>query len=103
MSYRTLALLLASALTLLLACTEPAPDEALWLEDSAGERALAWVADQNDRTLSELGADPRFARYETEAAAILTDPGRIPFASPMGDHVYNTWQDREHPYGVWRR
>ncbi|HXV59572.1 MAG TPA: prolyl oligopeptidase family serine peptidase, partial [Vicinamibacteria bacterium] len=47
--------------------------------------------------------DPRFARYETEAAAILTDPGRIPFASPMGDHVYNTWQDREHPYGVWRR
>jgi prolyl oligopeptidase len=91
------------ALAVGVACSERTPDEELWLEQSAGERALTWAAEHSERTLAALGADPRFARYEAEAAAILTDPERLALASPMGDHVYNYWQDRKHPHGVWRR
>lgn len=95
----------AGLLALLLAAGcggRPAEDD-LWLEESAGKRALAWVADQNGRTLSALQSDPRFARYEAEAAAILTDPRRLVVASAIGDQVYDYWQDRDHPQGVWRR
>ncbi len=36
-------------------------DELIWLEDIAGERPLAWVAEQNERTRRRL-ATPSFDR-----------------------------------------
>ncbi|MEQ1820367.1 MAG: hypothetical protein ABL871_17330, partial [Terricaulis sp.] len=38
---------------------QAAADPNLWLEDVEGERALAWVHQQNDRSLPVLENDPR--------------------------------------------
>jgi len=45
-------------------------DEFTYLEEIHGERALAWVKRQNQRTLSELEGDPRFEGYKEAALAI---------------------------------
>ena len=44
-----------------------ATDPNLWLEEVEGEKALAWVRAQNERSLAELQADPRYAKYEAAA------------------------------------
>ncbi len=89
----------------LAACSPGQPDDPdnLWLDESYSEPALEWVADQNAETLKELEHDPRFQQYRREAEAVLTEPGRLPFASASGGFVYDYWQDKAHIYGQWRR
>lgn len=77
--------------------------ERAWLDESYGDRALAWVATRNERTLERLEADPRFREYRGEAETVLTDPDRLPEARAIGDGMYNYWQDADHPLGIWRR
>ncbi|MBW3618316.1 MAG: prolyl oligopeptidase family serine peptidase [Proteobacteria bacterium] len=74
-----------------------------WLDEAHGRRALRWVAAQNRQTLNELRADPQFERLRAGAAAVLTDPGRIPEARIMAGAAYEYRQDRDRPLGVWRR
>ncbi len=74
-----------------------------WLDESYGSRALAWVRTENQRTVDALASDSRFERYAKEAAAVLTDPGRLPVARQIGDMMYNYWQSEDRPLGVWRR
>lgn len=78
-------------------------DPFLWLEDIDGSRALAWVREQNARTLALLESDPRYSAFLTEARAILTASDRIPYPSFLGDRLVNFWQDDEHVRGLWRR
>ena len=41
-------------------------DPYAWLEDVHGAKPLAWVAEQNDRSLGPLKADPRYQKnYDT--------------------------------------
>lgn len=75
----------------------------LWLEEVEGERALAWVREQNARSLAELQADPRFARFETEARRVLESQERIADPVLIGGAVYNFWQDARHVRGLLRR
>lgn len=113
--------LLPLSLCMLVACaTAPTPemsltsdgtskqaafDEAahLWLEEVEGEAALAWVSAQNERTLAELEADPRYAGFEAAALDVLNSPERIPSGAVRDGHVYNFWQDEIHVRGIWRR
>jgi len=81
---------------------EPA-DPFLWLEEVEGDRALAWVRAQNERSLKTLTADPRFERYHTAALQILEDRSRIPFGALRDGWVYNFWQDDVNVRGLWRR
>lgn len=81
----------------------PADDLDLWLEDVQGEAALAWVRAHNARTEAELGARADFAEFRTRLKALLDDRARIPYVSRVGPHLYNFWQDGEHPRGLWRR
>ncbi|HAE94518.1 MAG TPA: S9 family peptidase, partial [Hyphomonas atlantica] len=37
-----------------------AQDPYLWMEEVEGEEALAWVTQQNDRSLATLEADPAY-------------------------------------------
>jgi prolyl oligopeptidase len=74
-----------------------------WLEDVEGERALAWAREQNARTLGELQGDPRFARFEAEARKILEARDRIADPVPMGEKIYNFWQDDVQVRGLLRR
>src|ERR1700759_777327 len=80
----------------------PEDDPYLWLEEIEGERALAFVDAQNQRTLS-AHADAIFERDRDALAAILDRPDNIPFVTRRGGLLYNLWKDAEHPRGLWRR
>ncbi|MFO1085897.1 MAG: prolyl oligopeptidase family serine peptidase [Reyranellaceae bacterium] len=84
--------------------TAAAPDDDpyLWLEDTSGPAALAWVEQQNQRTLARFGRD-RFAADRAAIAAILDRPDKLPLIVRRGPHLYNFWLDAEHPRGLWRR
>jgi len=95
---------------LLVACGEAPQQEQetasfddAWLNDTDSQRTRDWVEAENRQTLDRLGADPRFETYRREAAVVMTDPSRLPEGRRIGDHVYNYWQDRAHPQGLWRR
>jgi prolyl oligopeptidase len=92
---------LAAIATLGLAAA--APDPFLWLEEIEGQRALAWVQQENARSLQRLTADPRYPGAEHQARAILEDRSRIPYGALRGGFVYNFWQDDQHVRGLWRR
>jgi prolyl oligopeptidase len=78
-------------------------DPYLWLEDVQGERALAWVRDQNARTEKTFAADARYERLRREFLAILDSRAQIPYVQRMGGHYYNFWRDARSPRGIWRR
>ncbi|GAM99541.1 prolyl endopeptidase [alpha proteobacterium U9-1i] len=78
-------------------------DPFLWLEEVEGERALAWVREQNARTLPQLENDPRFAQLHTDALAIANSRDRLALGAVRDGFLYNFWQDETHVRGVWRR
>jgi prolyl oligopeptidase len=101
---KTALAMMALLLTGTLRAAEPADDhQPAWLDESQGKKALQWVATEQARTLSTLRADPRFATFERETAAILTDPTRIDDPTFIGSDVYQYRRDRDTPLGVWRR
>jgi prolyl oligopeptidase len=77
-------------------------DEFIWLEEIGGEKPLAWVAEQNERTHQML-ATPSFARTEQRILEVLDSDDRIPMVAKNGEFYYNFWRDAEHPRGLWRR
>jgi len=83
----------------------PGPDQDpyIWLEEARSDEALAWVEDENARTLAHMEADPRFEQLKTESLAILDSEDRIPFVSFRPDGLYNFWQDKANPKGLLRR
>ena len=97
----------ATALALCLAAASPLTaqpaDEWLWLEDVEGEKALAWVEEQNAASTAELEAVPEFAAIHQRGLEIYDSSERLPDVEMLGDHLYDFWQDAEHVRGVWRR
>src|SRR5271168_5285555 len=79
------------------------PDKYQWLEDVNGERSLAWVRTENERTAKVLENDPRYAGLEADALKILESPDRLPIPVFREGEIYNTWQDAEHIRGLLRR
>jgi len=88
------------------ATTQPEPmteDPYLWLEDIEGEQAIAWVREQNARSLGVLEADSRYAQLHADALAIANSRDRLPLGSIREGYLYNFWQDEAHVRGIWRR
>src|SRR5262245_11621676 len=82
----------------------PTPDDPwLWLEDIDGSRALQWVHEQNDKTLARYSSDPLYKVLYPDARAVLDSKSRVPDVDHRGDYVYNLWQDKTHPRGLYRR
>ncbi len=83
--------------------TQEAPDDDpyLWLEPVDEARAVAWVEQQNARTLARF-ADEGFARDRDALAAILDRTDHIPFISRRGERLFNFWKDAANPRGLWR-
>ena len=79
-----------------------ADDEFLWLEEIYDEQALAWVAEQNERTRQML-TSPEFDRTYQRTLEVLDSTDRIPDVTKRGDSLYNFWKDADHPRGLWRR
>jgi prolyl oligopeptidase len=77
-------------------------DAFAWLEDVGGPKSLSWVKSENKHTMASLG-DPTQSPLFTRVRNVLESPQRIPFASKIGGHLYNFWQDDAHVRGVWRR
>ncbi len=80
-----------------------AADDHLALEQVDGAEAMAFVAEENRKSLAVLTGDPRYETFRAEAQAILTATDRIPMPSFLGDGIGNFWQDATNPKGVWRR
>lgn len=80
----------------------PDDDPYLWLEEVEGERALAFVAQQNRRTLEQFGG-AGFAADRDTLAAIYDRPDNIPYVTRRGGFLYNLWKDTNNPRGLWRR
>jgi prolyl oligopeptidase len=78
-------------------------DKYQWLEDVSGERSMAWVKRENERSAKVLESDPRFGELEVAALDSLESPDRLPFPSINGVDVYNSWQDAAHVRGILRR
>jgi prolyl oligopeptidase len=91
--------------------SQPAPvpaaalpaDPYIWLEEMEGKRALAWVEEQNARSLAVLKGDPRYEPMHQEALKIVNATDRIAYPSLIGATVYNFWQDPTNVRGLWRR
>jgi prolyl oligopeptidase len=78
-------------------------DKYQWLEDVSGERSMAWVKAENERSAKVLENDSHYAGLEATALRVLESPDRLPTPSLNGDDVYNTWQDADHVRGILRR
>jgi prolyl oligopeptidase len=84
--------------------SSPAPaDPWLWLEVISGEKPLAWVHEQNERTFQRLKTLPAYPGLYRDALAVLDSETRIPEVHQMDTYLYNLWQDKEHPRGMYRR
>ena len=95
-----------AALFLAACATAPPPaaeDPYLWLEDVDSPRALAWVAEQNERTRRELASTPGFAEMQRIALDALGSTSRVPNVEYHGRYLYNLWKSAENPRGIYRR
>jgi prolyl oligopeptidase len=78
-------------------------DPYVWLEEVEGTKALAWAKEQNQKTTTDLEAVKQYKPIYDRTLQILDSQERIPTPSLSGDMVYNFWQDKDHPRGIWRR
>jgi len=74
-----------------------------WLEDVQGDKALAWVKEQNAKTTALLEARPEYKPIYEKTLQILDSKEKIPTPQLLGDTVYNYWKDDVHERGLWRR
>ncbi|MGE0499948.1 MAG: prolyl oligopeptidase family protein [Rhizobiaceae bacterium] len=99
-----LSALAAGALCLLSSLPSTASDDPfLWLEERTGDRALAWVGEQNAATAEEISSDPRFEAWWRTTLDLFSAEDRIPYVYQQGRYLYNFWQDGTNVLGVWRR
>jgi len=100
---RRIRLLLFLVAVVLAASARAQDDPYLWLEEVKGERALAWVREQNTRAETEFREDKGYESLRTDLLAIVNSRERIPFVTRMGEHYYNFWRDDATSRGIWRR
>ena len=80
------------------------PDKYAWLEDVHGERQMAWVKAENDRTTAIASTKtPTSPRFRPNALKVLDSPDRIADPEFRVGYVYNKWEDAQHPRGIYRR
>lgn len=78
-------------------------DPYLWLEDIHGARPMDWVKSQNAITEKQFASSHEFAHTRDRILEVLDSDARIPYVERRGDYLYNFWQDKAHPRGLWRR
>lgn len=100
----SLSLLVSSgAVSPAVAASTAGDDPWLWLEQIDAPRALEWVKQQNDLTERRLRSRPDHDALYRDALAVLDSASRVPEVTQRGQYLYNLWQDREHPRGLYRR
>ena len=98
-----MARLLSGVLLLCCAVAYADEDPYLWLEDVEGEKALAWVEEQNKTSLGYLEALPTFATFRDRNLEIYDSDERIASPTLRGSYIHNFWRDADNKRGLWRR
>jgi prolyl oligopeptidase len=78
-------------------------DPNLWLENITGDKALAWVREQNAASTAKLESSPGFSALDERLLSILNSHERIPLVAKLGKFYYNFWRDDKNVRGLWRR
>ena len=78
-------------------------DPYAWLEEVDATKSLAWVKEQNAKSLAELQAVKVYKPIYEKTLSIYDSTDKIPYPTLRGRFVYNFWQDKAHPRGIWRR
>ncbi len=78
-------------------------DPYIWLEEVESEKALNWVKEQNEQSLTQLKAHKNYQEIYDNNLGILNDKTRIPYASERAGFYYNFWRDENHVRGIYRR
>ena len=78
-------------------------DKFPWLEEIDGEAAMNWVKEHNDKSLTELKADSRYASIVEKTGKIILAEDRLAQPAMRNGWVYNFWQDAKSVHGLWRR
>jgi prolyl oligopeptidase len=90
------------AIPVYLTAQEP-DDPYLWLEEVEGEKAMEWVAAQNQNTVEILQAHPEYQDVYEKTLNILNSKERLPYPSIIGESIHNFWNDEKNERGLWRR
>jgi prolyl oligopeptidase len=83
--------------------TTEQPDKYTWLEDIRGDKPMEWVKAQNARTAAVMEKQPSFAPLDVDALKVLDSPYKLATPQFRGGLVYNTWHDKNHVRGIFRR
>ncbi|SDE23526.1 prolyl oligopeptidase [Pricia antarctica] len=78
-------------------------DPYLWLEEVEGEKALAFVGEQSKATFDSLSKEKEYKNIYDNSLKIYNSPDKIPYPTIYGDFIYNSWKDKDHERGIWRR
>jgi prolyl oligopeptidase len=82
---------------------QEAADPYAWLESIEGEKAIAWVRDHDETTLTALKARPEFQHLYDRNLEVYNSTEQISYPDTYGEYVYNFWQDARNERGLWRR
>ena len=101
----TLAAIAAAILSTILAAAAAADgaNPYLWLAQTHGPKALAWVEAQNGRSDLALETQPTYARDRSQILDVLNANSRIPEGTLDHGWVLDFWQSADHVRGIWRR
>jgi prolyl oligopeptidase len=78
-------------------------DPYLWLENIDDPKSLEWVNTMNEKSLSEFNARPYYKENYEKILQVLNSTDRIAAPEIYGNYIYNFWQDKVNPRGIWRR
>lgn len=78
-------------------------DPYLWLEEVEGKKSLEFVEKQSKLTLDKLSQEKEYQNIYNKSLEIFNSTDRIVYPTIYAEFVYNFWQDKDHPRGIWRR
>src|SRR3569833_2907007 len=73
-----------------------------WLADIHGDKAIAWVKEQDAVSDKALKSDPRYRQNYDTLLKSLDIKDRIPQVELDHGDAFNFWQDAQHIRGIWR-
>jgi len=78
-------------------------DQYLWLEDIDSKKSLDWVEQQNKVSIDKISQQKEYKSIYDKSLEIYDSKDRIVSPTFHSDFIYNFWQDKDHPRGIWRR
>jgi len=80
-----------------------ADDKYLWLEDIDGDKSMQWVIQRNKISDDKLTSTKLYKELYSQALTVLNNKSRLPVVTQNGKWLYNFWQDKQHPRGIYRK